>query len=120
MDKRTVIIGASPNADRYAYKATISLKKHGHSVFPIGIKKGEIMGEAILTGQPALTNIDTVTLYVGPQNQAGWYDYIIGLKPKRIIFNPGTENNTLQELAHKNGIETLEACTLVMLSIGDY
>lgn len=120
MNKRTVIIGASPNADRYAYKATVSLKKHGHSVFPVGIKKGEIMGETILTDKPELSDIDTVTLYVGPQNQPDWYNYIIGLKPKRIIFNPGTENNALQSLARENGIETQEACTLVMLSIGNY
>lgn len=120
MNKKTLILGASPNPDRYAYKATVSLKKHGHPVFPVGIKKGEIMDEPILVGKPNINDIDTVTLYVGPQNQPEWYDYIIGLNPKRIIFNPGTENQELVQLATKKGINCEEACTLVLLSIGQY
>jgi len=120
MNKRTVVIGASSNPERYSYKATVSLKKHGHTVFPVGIKNGEIMGEPILTGKPELKEIDTVTLYVGPRNQPEWYDYVLELKPKRIVFNPGTENQEFIGLAQKNGIECEEACTLVMLSIGNY
>ena len=120
MNKRTAIIGASANPERYAYKATVSLKRHGHTVFPIGLAPGQIEGEAILTDKPALTDIDTVTLYVGPKNQPFWYNYILSLQPKRIIFNPGTENEDLYELAGKNNIECVVACTLVMLSIGNY
>jgi predicted CoA-binding protein len=120
MNKTTAIIGASPNAERYSYKATVSLKKHGHTVFPVGISTGQIDGETILTDKPALTNIDTVTLYVGPKNQPVWYDYILSLHPKRIVFNPGTENQEFVTLAEKNNIECVEACTLVMLSIGNY
>ncbi len=119
-NKPTVVIGASPNTDRYSYKATVSLQKHQHSVFPIGIRKGEINDLDIITTQPLLENIDTVTLYVGKENQAAWMDYIFSLKPKRIIFNPGTENKEFVELAESKGIEAIEACTLVLLSINQY
>ncbi len=120
MNKPTAIIGASPNPERYAYLATQRLKKHGHAVFPVGIKEGQIEGETILTGKPQLTDIDTVTLYVGPANQPAWIDYIYSLKPKRIIFNPGTENPAFMKEASEKGIECLEACTLVMLSANTF
>lgn len=119
-NKTTVVIGASPNADRYSYKATISLQNHQHTVYPIGLRKGVINGLEIITDKPALTDIDTVTLYVGPDNQPYWYDYILSLKPKRLIFNPGTENPELQKMAADKGIQTEEACTLVLLSIKQY
>ena len=120
MNKRTIVIGASSNPERYSYKATLSLKKHGHTVFPVGIREGKIEGETILIDQPQINDIDTVTLYVGPQNQAAWFDYIFSLKPKRLIFNPGTENQELYKSASEKGIECIEACTLVMLSIGNF
>ncbi|MBL7933367.1 MAG: CoA-binding protein [Bacteroidia bacterium] len=120
MNKPTAIIGASPNSERYAYLATVRLKKHGHSVFPVGIHEGDIEGEKILIDKPKLTDIDTVTLYVGPRNQGAWTDYIFSLNPKRIIFNPGTENPEFLKAAEAKGIECVEACTLVMLSIGNY
>ncbi len=119
-NKTTVVIGASPNADRYSYKATISLQNHQHTVYPIGLRKGIINGLEIITDKPALKDIDTVTLYVGPDNQPYWYDYILSLKPKRIIFNPGTENPELEKMAADKGIQTEEACTLVLLSIKQY
>lgn len=119
-NKPTVVIGASPNPDRYSYKATISLQQHQQPVFPIGIRNGQINGLDIITDKPNLENIDTVTLYVGPDNQAAWIDYIFSLKPKRIIFNPGTENTEFEALAEGKGIEVLEACTLVLLSINQY
>jgi predicted CoA-binding protein len=120
MSKTTAVIGASPNPDRYAFKATRSLKNHGHKVFPVGIHRGEIDGETILLDKPALKDVDTVTLYVGPRNQVHWKEYILGLHPKRIIFNPGTENPELEKAAEDKGIECVHGCTLVMLSIGDY
>jgi uncharacterized protein len=120
MNKPTVIIGASDKPERYSYMATSRLKKHGHTVFPIGIKSGKIEEELILTDRPQLTDIDTVTLYVNPINQVEWADYILSLKPKRIIFNPGTENEVFEKQANEQGIECLEACTLVMLGIGNY
>jgi predicted CoA-binding protein len=119
-NKKTVVIGASPNSDRYSYKATTSLLQHGHTVIPIGIKKGNIHNLEIITDKPSLENIDTVTLYVGPQNQLEWKNYIISLKPLRVIFNPGTENHEFESELENNGIETIQACTLVMLVINQY
>lgn len=119
-NKPTVIIGASPNSDRYSYKATVSLLQHNHSVFPLGIKSGKINNTDIITNKPIIKNIDTVTLYVGPNNQTTWIDYILSLNPKRLIFNPGTENPKFEALAKNKGIETIEACTLVLLSINQY
>ena len=92
MNKKTVVIGASTNPDRYGYMATIALQKNNHEVVPVGIKEGEINGLKILQGKPDVKNVDSVTLYIGPQHQEEWYNYIIGLNPKRVIFNPGTEN----------------------------
>lgn len=117
MNKPTAIIGASSNPERSAYLATQRLKKHGHTVFPVGIKEGEIEGEKVLTDRPQLKDIHTVTLYVGPANQPTWIDYIYSLHPKRIIFNPGTENPDFYKAASEKGIECIEACTLVMLSV---
>jgi len=120
MSGLTVVIGASENTDRYANKAVRSLQNHGKPVAGVGLKEGEINGMKIQTGQPAFADVDTVTLYVGPQNQPSWYDYILSLNPKRVIFNPGTENPELEEMCRANSIEVTEACTLVMLSIGNY
>ncbi|MES2680346.1 MAG: CoA-binding protein [Bacteroidota bacterium] len=120
MNKPTVIIGASPDPGRYSYLATASLKKKGHTVFPVGLRAGNIEGENIITDKPALSDIHTVTLYVGQKNQAAWTDYILSLHPKRIIFNPGAENPDLFASAAEQGIECQEACTLVMLSVGTY
>lgn len=118
--KKTVVIGASPNPERYAFRATEKLKQHGHEVVAVGIKPGMIGDTTIVTDRPAIADVDTVTLYVGPQNQPGWYEYIFSLHPKRIVFNPGTENPELERMATAKGIEPLEACTLVMLSLGNY
>ena len=98
------------------------LADYGHEIVPVGIKKGEVMGVPILPihEQPAIDNVDTITLYIGPQHQPEWYNYLLSLKPKRIIFNPGTENDQLMRLAEAQGVETLEACTLVMLRSGQY
>ena len=122
MSKKTVIIGATPNPARYAYTAARMLTDHQHPIVPIGIKKGSVAEEEILDlrEQPAIDDVDTVTLYIGPRHQPEWYDYILGLKPRRIIFNPGTENRELYQRAQQQGIETTEACTLVMLRAGTY
>tara|TARA_R110001592_G_scaffold157931_1_gene388833 strand:+ start:696 stop:1058 length:363 start_codon:yes stop_codon:yes gene_type:complete len=119
--KRTLILGASPNPGRYAYKATVMLSEHNHPIFPVGLRAGEIEGHQILVNTPVIKDIDTVTLYVGSQNQPMYYDYILNqIKPKRIIFNPGTENPEFQKLAEEKGIETEIACTLVLLSTNQY
>lgn len=119
--KRTLILGASPNPERYAHKVTLKLSKYGHPVFPVGLRKGNIGDHEILTDQPLIENIDTLTLYVGPKNQPVYYDYILNkIKPQRIIFNPGTENEELINLAQQQHIETEVACTLVLLSVDEY
>jgi predicted CoA-binding protein len=120
--KRTVIVGATPNSARYAYLASEMLADYGHEIIPVGIKKGLVMGKPIadLRQKPALPDVDTITLYIGSQHQPEWYEYFLSLKPKRIIFNPGTENRVLEKLAEANGIEVVEGCTLVMLRTGQY
>ncbi|WP_028295336.1 CoA-binding protein [Olivibacter sitiensis] len=118
--KKTMIIGATPNPSRYAYLAAHRLKSYGHEIVNIGIKMGELAGVPIEKAADAPTDIDTVTLYIGPQTQPEYYDYIMAVHPKRIIFNPGTENPELERLAQQAGIETLEACTLVLLGTGQY
>lgn len=117
--KKTVVIGASPNPSRYAYVATNRLKSAGHEVIPVGLRDGKIGEIQILKDFPKIEDVDTVTLYVGPKHQDYWKEYIFSLNPKRVIFNPGTESDFEQELKAK-GIETNEACTLVMLSVGNY
>jgi uncharacterized protein len=118
--KKTLVLGATPNPERYAYIAAQRLKKAGHEVLLVGKKKGEIEGIKIENGTPQYEGVDTVTLYLNPDNQKPYYDYILSLKPNRIIFNPGTENWELVKLAKEQGIETEIACTLVMLSVGNY
>lgn len=118
--KRTVVIGASPNPARYAHKAVQELVANGHETFAVGLRSGEISGVKIQTDKPTISDIDTVTLYVGPQNQHAWKDYILQLNPRRVIFNPGTENEVLIKKLLANGIEVEQACTLVLLSIGNY
>lgn len=119
---KTVIIGATPNPARYAYFAAQNLKQRGHEFVPVGIKKGEVQGIPIqnINDKPVIKDVDTVTMYVGPRNQQGWYDYILGLKPRRIIFNPGSENPEFERLAESKGVEVIEACTLVMLRTNQY
>ena len=118
--KKTLVLGASDNPARYSFRAAHMLKNHGHEVVPVGIRKGQVAGLDIRLDRPQEADVDTVTLYVGPQNQPAWYDYILDLQPKRILFNPGTENPELARLAQQRGIQTEEACTLVLLSIGQY
>jgi predicted CoA-binding protein len=119
-NKKTVVIGASPNPERYGFIATERLVKNGVETVPVGIKKGNIAGLEILNTKPQIKNVHTVTLYLNPKNQEDWYSYILSLNPKRIIFNPGTENPPFAEMANNSGIETTEACTLVLLSTGQF
>jgi predicted CoA-binding protein len=120
--KITLVVGATDNPERYAYRAVELLKAKAILVVPIGIKKGVVFGEEILDLRlkPALEGIHTITLYLGPSNQSEWMEYLIGLGPKRIIFNPGTENPLFFQKAEEAGIEALEACTLVMLTTGQF
>lgn len=116
----TLIIGASANPDRYSYKAAYSLAAHRHEIVLLGAKKGELLGQPIHEGFPLLEGIDTVTLYLNPTRQEAYYDYIIGLSPRRILFNPGTENPAFVALAAQAGIACENACTLVLLATNTF
>ena len=118
--KKTLVLGATPDSSRYAYLASNKLVRHGHQIVNVGMKNGEVAGVPIEKPEAIHEDIHTVTLYVGTRNQPPLYDYILDTNPKRIIFNPGTENSELSSMAKERGIETIEACTLVMLSIGNY
>ena len=98
------------------------LAEYNFEAVLLGIHKGEINGNTILDirQKPVIDDVDTITLYIGPRRQPEWYDYLLDLRPKRIIFNPGTENDEFKKLARQRGIETLEACTLVMLRSRQY
>jgi predicted CoA-binding protein len=118
MNKPTLVIGAGTNPGRYAYRAIGQLKAHQHTVYALGKENGEVLGVPIDHGKPDYKDIHTVTLYINPTHQPQYYDYIIGLKPSRVIFNPGTENEEFESLLREKGIASEESCTLVMLSIG--
>lgn len=118
--KKTLVLGASDNPSRYSYLAIQRLRSHGHPVAAVGRRNTKVADVTIGTEHEPFSDIDTVTLYLNPLHQQEYYDYILSLKPKRIIFNPGAENNELAGLAKQNGIITKEACTLVMLSTNQY
>ncbi|MBL7770289.1 MAG: CoA-binding protein [Flavipsychrobacter sp.] len=118
--KKTLVLGASENPSRYSYLAIQSLVKHHHPVVAIGRRPGAVNQVPIQTDHPKLEGIDTVTLYLSKENQEEYIPYILSLRPKRIIFNPGAENPELARLAQENQIYPQEACTLVLLSTGQY
>ncbi|MFT3750173.1 MAG: CoA-binding protein [Agriterribacter sp.] len=119
-NKKTLILGASSNPSRYSYLALNRLLNAGHEVEAIGKKEETVAGVKINKEPLPLADIDTVTLYLNPQNQKKYYDYIVALHPKRIIFNPGAENEELEKIAEENNIPTMQACTLVLLATGQY
>ncbi len=121
-NKRTLVVGVSQNTSRYAYAATEMLQEHKVPFVPIGIKEGEVFGEEILNlrEKPSLSGVHTITLYINPEHQKEWEDYLISLKPKRLIFNPGAENSDFAEKAKKENIKVHNACTMVMLSTGQF
>lgn len=118
--KKTLVMGASTEPSRYAYKAIKMLQRFGHPVVALGKKEDNLDGVTIEKEKVAFNGVDTVTLYLNPMNQKPYYDYIVGLKPERVIFNPGTENPELYAILRQNGIDVEVACTLVMLSINQY
>lgn len=117
---KTLIIGASKNPERYSYKAAERLLAHEYEIELLGSRADEIFGKKIQTEKKKFESIDTVTLYVGPQHQSEYYEYIVSLKPRRVIFNPGTENPELVKLLEANGIQCEIACTLVLLGTNQY
>lgn len=120
MKEYTLVMGASENVQRYSNMAVRKLLNYNHKVKAFGNREGEINGVAITKDLIPYTDIDTITLYLNPTNQKPFYDYILSLNPRRVIFNPGTENRELQGKLKNAGIEYEEACTLVLLSINKY
>src|ERR687884_532255 len=118
--KKTMVLGASPNPMRYSYLAAVRLSSHKHPVVAIGKREGNIADIPVIKEHPQLDDVHTITLYLNANNQKQYYDYIMSLHPKRIIFNPGAENPELAKMAAAQGIQAIEACTLVMLSTGQY
>jgi len=122
MMKKTVVIGASTNPHRYSNIVSHLLNDEGYEFVPVGVGNGEILGQNILDirKKPVIENVHTVTLYLNPIKQREWYDYILSLRPKRLIFNPGAENSELGGLAERQGIKVEYACNLVLLRTGQY
>jgi predicted CoA-binding protein len=118
--KKTLVLGASDNPSRYSYLAIRRLRKFGHPVVAIGRKNTTVEDVPVDKEKKQFEKVDTITLYLNPFHQKEYYDYILSLKPNRIIFNPGAENDELASLALKNNIQPVEACTLVLLSTGQY
>ena len=118
--KKTVVVGASDNPERYSFLAINKLRANNHPVVAIGRKPSKVADVNVETEQKSVADVDTVTLYLNPTHQKEYYDYIFSLHPKRIIFNPGAENEELATLAKEKGIQPMEACTLVLLSTGQF
>lgn len=119
MERTTLVLGASTNPSRYSHMAIHSLKRHGHAVIAFGPRPGKVADVPIVQEWPT-DGVDTVTLYIGPDRQPEYYDALLKLRPRRVIFNRGTENSALDHLLTQAGIHCEEACTLVMLGSGTY
>jgi len=120
MNKKTLVLGASLKEDRYSNIATKRLLNKGYDVVAVGLKNGQVAGVRIEIGTPFFEGVDTVTLYLNPKRQASFYDYVLSLHPKRVIFNPGTVNYEFKEILEKHSIYTEVACTLVLLATNQY
>lgn len=120
MKNVTLVLGASTNPSRYSNMAIKRLRDNQIAVAALGLRKGKVLDVTIDDEKLPYKNIDTVTLYLNPKRQQAYYDYIISLKPRRVIFNPGTENFEFLKLLQKNNIDTEIACTLVLLSTNQY
>ena len=117
---KTLVLGASPIETRFSYKAVKALIRLDCDVVAVGKKAGNIKGVEIQTGMPHIENVDTIILYIGAAAQEEYYDYMIGLKPGRIIFNPGTHNQEFIDMCKKHGIDPVVDCALIMLNSGTY
>lgn len=117
---KTLVIGASTNPERYSFKAINMLREYNNEVVAYGLRQGKVNDIEIDTALQVYQNIDTVTLYVNPQRQVELYDYIIGLNPRRVIFNPGTENEEFENLLSQQNIISEVACTLVLLRTNQF
>ena len=120
MSKSTLVIGASLKESRYSNICVRTLVSGRFPVTAIGMREGFIDDIPVHTGFPEINDIHTVTLYLGPENQKSWYDYILKLSPERVVFNPGTENEEFEDMLSNAGIEVIESCTIVMVNSGRF
>jgi predicted CoA-binding protein len=118
--KKTLVFGASDNPSRYSFLAIHKLREHQHPVVAIGRKITTVSDVSVSTEKVDIPDLDTVTLYLNPENQKNYYNYILSQHPRRVIFNPGAENQEFERILHENGIRTMKACTLVLLGTGQY
>jgi uncharacterized protein len=118
MSKKIIVVGASDNPERYSYKAIKMLQAKGYTPIPVHPKLTEIESLKVYPSLESLPKeeFDTITLYINPEISSSLAEEIIKINPHRVIFNPGSENAELEKVLSVNEIETLEACTLVMLS----
>ncbi|WP_166921933.1 CoA-binding protein [Flavobacterium poyangense] len=119
-NKKTLVLGATTKPERYAFRVINALVEKGHTVLAIGQNTGEVAGVKIYTKAIPVKNIDTITLYLNAGRQRDYYNYIVEAKPKRVIFNPGSENPELYQLLELNNIKAEVACTLVLLATNQY
>lgn len=120
MQKKTLVLGASNHPERYSFMAVKRLVAAGHGVYALGSHSGQIDDISLTTEAQKWEDIDTVTIYLNKKNQEVYTDYLLDLKPRRVIFNPGAENHSLKRRLESEGVEVLYACTLVMLATGQY
>jgi len=117
---KTLVLGASANSERYSFIAISRLLQYNHEVVAIGLRQDAVFGIQFNIGFPKLEGVHTVTLYLNPFRQKEYYDYILSLKPNRVIFNPGTENPDFYKILEANNIQYEVACTLVLLATNQY
>ena|ERR1700759_16264 len=120
ISKKTLVLGASANPSRYSYLAVNKLREHKHPVVAIGKTTSVVADISVQPETSPIQDLDTVTMYLNPVNQKNYYDYILDQHPKRVIFNPGAENPEFEKILAEKGIQTLEACTLVLLATGQF
>jgi hypothetical protein len=118
--KKTLVLGASSNPSRYSFLALNKLREHRHPVIALGKTSSNVGDVSIQTEKTVIPELDTVTVYLNPENQKSYYDYILSQHPRRVIFNPGAENPEFEKKLQENGIATMEACTLVLLGTGQF
>jgi hypothetical protein len=118
--KKTLVLGGSPNPTRYSYLAINKLREHNHPVIAIGKRTAQVADITILQEMNPVPDLDTITIYLNKDNQKNYYDFILDQHPSRVIFNPGAENPEFEKILAQHNIQVVEACTLVLLSTGQF
>lgn len=120
ISKKTIVLGASANPDRYSFLAINRLREHNHPVIAVGKRPAQVADVQVQVKTAEIPDLDTVSIYLNKDNQKNYYDYILSQHPRRVIFNPGAENPEFEMILADKGIKVLEACTLVLLATGQY